>query len=234
MPLNSRSLDCKYSMVIPALAVFFYFAGAPSVKADQENHNQKSADSNSFFVQDGSHRRHSSKEKLFAQAKENEGAPGEPAPEGHGPGSELPPPGAGGFPRSGRHWDHFGPGPLDLTPLNLTPEQKQKIQEIRKQTGLKTRNLRKLLKEKRGEMRDAMFDPTITDAQLREKHKAVSRLHQKAEEAMFDDFLSIRGLLTPEQKKHLPEVKPPLREPGGEGFRPGPGRPPEPKGRTPD
>jgi Spy/CpxP family protein refolding chaperone len=120
----------------------------------------------------------------------------------------------------------------------LTPDQKKKIQEIRKQMGVKTRDLRKLLKEKRGEMRDAMFDPNVTDAQLREKHKEVSRLHQRVEQAMFDDFLSIRAMLTPEQRKHLPEVKPPLREPpGAVGMRQGLSKFPAPlesKGKSPD
>jgi hypothetical protein len=40
---------------------------------------------------------------------------------------------------------------------------------------------------------------------------------------MFEDFLAIRRLLTPEQKKHLPEVKPPFK---GDSQRPnfaGPG-----------
>lgn len=250
MPLNSKDLDCgsKNPIVAPVLlAVLFYFAAAPAVKAEPVLLAQNWPGSGSFFVEDGSHRRHINREKVFAQAKEGESpateAPPEEPGEGHfkgpphGPPNELPQPGPpGSFPRGGKPWERFGPLPLDLTPLNLTPEQKQKIQEIRKQTGIKTRSLRKMLKEKRVEMRDAMFDPEVTDAQLREKHREVSRMHQRAEEAMFDDFLSIRALLTPEQKKHLPEVKPPLREPpGAVGMRQAPGKLPlDPKGKNPD
>jgi Spy/CpxP family protein refolding chaperone len=251
MPLNSRVPDCgsKNLIVVPALAAMLvYFAYLPQVKADQEYRVQNSGGSGTFFVEEDSHRRHPGRDRLFAQAKEGEGEslPEEPG-EGHFKGpphglpNDFPPPGPGGpggFPRGGKPWEQFGhgPGPLDLTPLNLTPEQKQKIQEIRKQTGIKTRNLRKLLKEKRGAMRDAMFDPDVTEAQLRERHKEVTKLHQRTEQAMFDDFLSIRALLTAEQKKHLPEVKPPFREgPGAVGMRQGPGKLPlESRSKGPD
>jgi Spy/CpxP family protein refolding chaperone len=130
---------------------------------------------------------------------------------------------------------------LDLTPLNLTPEQKQQIQGIRKKTSTKARDLRKTLREKRLEMRESMFDPDTTEAQLRNKHRQIRKLQEQAENTMFEDFLTIRALLTPEQKKHLPEIKPPLREPPRlESARPsGPARSPdqatvEVKAKTPN
>lgn len=125
---------------------------------------------------------------------------------------------------AGKAWGHFGPGPLDLTPLDLTAEQKQKIQEMRKQMGTKARDMHKMLREKRKEMRDLMFSPDVTESQLREKHRQLRKLQEQAENMMFQDFLSIRVLLSPEQKKHLPEVKPqgkdlpPPQELGREPF----------------
>jgi len=109
----------------------------------------------------------------------------------------------------------FGPGagPLDLAPLNLTPEQKQKVQDMRKESSAKARDLRKTLKEKRQQMRDLMFDPNATESQLKEKHREMAKLHEQAEEIIFQDFLFIRAMLTPEQKKHLPEIRPKSKEP---------------------
>lgn len=113
---------------------------------------------------------------------------------------------------AGKPWAKFGPEPLDLTPLNLTTEQKDKIKEIRKETGLKTRDYRQQLREKRVELQNLMFDPKATEGHLRNKHSEMRKLQEQAEDTMFRDFLAIRALLTPEQKAHLPEVKPPLRD----------------------
>jgi len=114
---------------------------------------------------------------------------------------------------SRRPWEKFGCAPLDLGPLNLTAEQKQRIQDIRKETRIKTRDVRKALREKRLELRESMFDPEVKEMQLRQKHREVKKLQEQAEEAMFEDFLAIRALLSSEQKKHLPEIKPQPNEP---------------------
>lgn len=243
MRLNceDRYYGLRNSIFLVALpAVILTFNCNSTAQADPSNPAQNSKDSASLFGSDGYRRPLRQRGKaveVVVQAKEGEKDSGEPGPQEEPPRfpprSDMPlPPDAskGGFPKGppgGRPWARFGPGPLgpgplNLTPLNLTPEQKQKIQEIRKRTSTKARDLRKTLKEKRIEMRDAMFDPNVSETTLREEHRAVNKLHQKAEDAMFEDFLSIRALLTPEQKKHLPEVKPPFREPPGPGMMPHP------------
>lgn len=239
---------CDWPLVL--LSVFASMASAGAAKAGHVQLAQSGKDS--YFIEDGKRASHrNKKDSAVAQVKEDESANTDPnqatPPDAHPrPGLHGGPPDGrfGGRFRqngSGRSWDRFGPGPLDLSALNLTPEQKQKIQEIRKETGNKARDLRKTLRSKRLEMRDLMFDPDVSEAELRKKHKQVASLHEQAENAMFEDFLSIRSLLTPVQKKHLPEIKPALREgpprhdmgrpdfggpPRAEGGRPGPGEAP--------
>ena len=235
MRLNCEKRYCGFRNPIFRVvlsAVLVTFATIHSAKAEPSDLSQNSQEGGAPLLGVGkSFRQRHKAEHIVAQTKEGDSAQGEAStgPEGppkSPPRAELPLPGEPGRgPRPngfGKPWERFGPGPLNLTPLNLTPEQKQKIQDIRKRTGTKARDLRKTLKEKRIKMRDAMFDPDVSEAKLREQHKEVSKLQQKAEEAMFEDFLSIRGLLTPEQKKHLPEVKPPFREPPGPGMMPHP------------
>jgi Spy/CpxP family protein refolding chaperone len=139
----------------------------------------------------------------------------------------------------GRFAVRFGPGPLDLTPLDLTAEQKQKIQDMRKKVGAHAKQIHKQLKEEREQLRDMMFGPDASEAQLKAKHSEIRKLQEQAEGIMFENFLAIRRLLTPEQKKHLPEVKPPPRPelprpglagPGAQEQFP-PGGPGQPRGK---
>ncbi|MBC7998919.1 MAG: Spy/CpxP family protein refolding chaperone [Leptolyngbya sp.] len=99
-------------------------------------------------------------------------------------------------------------GPLNLAPLNLSEAQKTKIQQLRNQTSTKAREVRKKLFLTRQEMKDLMFDPNASDETIRSKRKDVRKIQDQSDEVMIEDFLSIRAVLTPEQKKRLPEIKP--------------------------
>jgi uncharacterized membrane protein len=109
---------------------------------------------------------------------------------------------------SRRAFDSFRNNPLNLAPLNLTTEQKDKIQTMRKESGKKARSIRSSLKAKRAEMCDLMFDPKSTNKEILKVHNEARKLHEQADDLMVQDFLAIRELLTPEQKAHLPEIKP--------------------------
>ncbi len=118
-----------------------------------------------------------------------------------------------------------GMGPLDLRPLNLTEEQKQKIQTTRQATAESVRQIRTNLKTVRGELKDMMFDPKASDSQIRNKRQEVRALQDKMDELLVNDFLKMRGVLTKEQLGHLPEAKPQPRSragfgDGGEGSNP--------------
>lgn len=121
-------------------------------------------------------------------------------PEGPGGGGGRRGLGRGGFPGGKRA--------LDLAPLNLTEEQKGKIQELRSRTSTRARELRRKLISGGQELRDMMFDPAASDDSIRAKGRELRKLHEQVEDIKLDDFLSIRSVLTAEQRKHLPEVKP--------------------------
>lgn len=109
---------------------------------------------------------------------------------------------------AGRGGGFGGRKALDLTALNLTDEQKAKIQQLRKGTATRVREVRRKLFSGGQELRDMMFDPSASDDQIRAKGKELRKLHEQAEDMKLDDFLAIRGVLTPEQRKRLPDVKP--------------------------
>jgi Spy/CpxP family protein refolding chaperone len=103
--------------------------------------------------------------------------------------------------------DRFGR--INLIPLNLTPDQKQKLQAVRRETAKKTRELSAALKSKKDELLNATFDPDQPESAIREKRDSVRAIHEQLEDLMFGDIMTLRGMLTPEQKRHLAEIKPP-------------------------
>ena len=125
-------------------------------------------------------------------------------PSASGPGLRMRRPGGGGLGQFGG----FGRGPLDLSVLNLSEDQKNKIKTMRQNTAGKAKNLKVAIKKSRGEMFDMMFDPETTDSALKAKHAEVRKLQGELGDLMIQDFLSIKGVLTGDQLKHLPELKP--------------------------
>lgn len=124
----------------------------------------------------------------------------------------------------------MGRNPLNLSALDLSEEQKSKIKTLRTQAQTKAKDLQNSLRAKRMEMRDMLFDPDASVKQIKAKHEEVRKIQEQVEGLMIDDFLSIRSVLTPEQKKKLPSLKP-----GGPGGPGGPidenGGPPGPGGK---
>lgn len=101
-----------------------------------------------------------------------------------------------------------GSKPLDLTPLGLTEPQKTKIQAMRQQTKLKLREIKKGLVEKQMNMRNLMFSPDASEAQIRGARRELRTLQDQMDETNLNDLLAIRSLLTPDQKKRLPDCMP--------------------------
>ena len=120
----------------------------------------------------------------------------------------------------------MGRNPLNLASLNLTEEQKNKIKTMRTQSQAKAKELQQSLKSKRMEMRDMLFDPSVSIKQIKAKHAELRQTQDQVESLMIDDFLSIRSVLTPEQMKKLPSLKPGAQgggPPMGAGGQFGPG-----------
>lgn len=99
-------------------------------------------------------------------------------------------------------------GFLDLSQLNLSDEQKQKVKDMRSQNASQAHQVRQDIKTKRMELRDLMFDPTSNEAQIRMAGKQLNELQGKLEDITVNDFLNIRSVLTAEQKQKLSELKP--------------------------
>lgn len=138
----------------------------------------------------------------------------------------------GGLMGSGMGMGGLGRTPLDLSQLNLTEEQKTKIKSMRAEVQGKAKQCQQNLKARKQELRDLFFDPVASEKQIRSKHAEVRQAQEQAETLMVDDFIAIREVLTAEQKKQLPMLKPGMRARGGpDGARPGgpggPGRGPE-------
>jgi Spy/CpxP family protein refolding chaperone len=117
----------------------------------------------------------------------------------------------------------FGKGPLDLTALNLTDEQKQKIGQMHSENGAKMRDLMRKRRDLSMQMKDIMFGADVTDAQIRAKRDEVRQVQEKLEDLRLNDFLGIRSVLTAEQKQKLKDVKIANNRPrDGEGPPPPP------------
>jgi Spy/CpxP family protein refolding chaperone len=112
-------------------------------------------------------------------------------------------PGAPGV--SGRN---FLGGPLNFQKLGLSEEQKNKIRDLRSKNSGRARELRSALRDGRTEMRQLLFSPDATEAQIKSKRRALRQMQDQMEEMQIDDFLSMRSVLTVEQRKRLPEIMP--------------------------
>jgi Spy/CpxP family protein refolding chaperone len=62
-------------------------------------------------------------------------------------------------------------------------------------------------------LRNMIFSPDATDAQIRATRKEVRRMQDEMEELNLEDLLAIRGVLTAEQKQRLPQIAPGQRGP---------------------
>lgn len=100
---------------------------------------------------------------------------------------------------------------LDLTPLALNQEQKNKIQQMREQSRTKARELQRALTAKRAALRELIFSPTATEIQIRSTRNELRKLQEQLDDINLNELLYIRSLLTAEQKDKLPECKPVLR-----------------------
>lgn len=107
---------------------------------------------------------------------------------------------------------------LDLTPLNLTDQQKSRIQALHEQARGQAKEIRKRLGMKQMKLRELLFSPDATDAQILTARRDMRDLQDKMDELNVKDVLAIRGVLTPEQKAKLPLIMPGRRETAGGGM----------------
>ncbi len=92
-----------------------------------------------------------------------------------------------------------------LKELNLSPEQIQKIREIRNQYKDRLSQQRQAVQQAQRELKDLMAGNASAD-QVRQKHSQMQTLQQQLADTRMESMLAIRAILTPEQRQKLTEV----------------------------
>ncbi|MGK7872593.1 MAG: Spy/CpxP family protein refolding chaperone [Xenococcaceae cyanobacterium] len=89
--------------------------------------------------------------------------------------------------------------------LNLTEDQRQKIQEIRQKYQGEIDQRRETLHAAHQELGDMMAGTDSADA-IRTKHQEVIKLRQELGNLRFESMLEIREVLTPEQRNQFAQM----------------------------
>jgi Spy/CpxP family protein refolding chaperone len=120
-----------------------------------------------------------------------------------------------GFGR-GNNPDCPGGGAYDR--LNLTAEQKTKMNELREKTWKDTVNLRNEMQTKRLELRTLWSNPNPDKDKIAAKQKELSALRDQLQSKMTESKLEARKFLTPEQATELSTCGSGMGFGGGHGW----------------
>jgi Spy/CpxP family protein refolding chaperone len=108
--------------------------------------------------------------------------------------------------------------PLDLTSLNLSEEQKQRIRDIRKASRQDIKTARRNIVQKQLELRKLLFSADANDADVRAARKQLRAAQNRMDDLGIDDLLQIRSVFTADQRQKFPDLAPPLPQPGSAGL----------------
>ncbi|MGD1921676.1 MAG: Spy/CpxP family protein refolding chaperone [Pleurocapsa sp.] len=89
--------------------------------------------------------------------------------------------------------------------LDLTPEQSQQIEAIQEDSREIAEDLKEQMRSQREEMKSLMASDADA-GELRTQHQEAQSLHQQASNNRFETMLSIREVLTPEQRAEMAEL----------------------------
>ncbi len=131
-------------------------------------------------------------------------------------------PGPGPGPGSGPHWGdrpHWGQGDFGSA-LNLTPEQKAKIGELRKKFKEENAQLIGTMVTKRIELQSLWSNPNADAAAIQAKEKEMRALQDEMKDKAVQMRLEARKVLTSEQIARLGQGRG-FGPCGGRGFRGG-------------
>ena len=93
-----------------------------------------------------------------------------------------------------------------LDQLNLTEDQKKKIESLRKSQKDEAKKTREAQKSAHEALQSAMSDPAKTEEELKKLHDAVVEANLKMMNDRFNNLLATRALLTEDQKKKFAEL----------------------------
>ena len=89
--------------------------------------------------------------------------------------------------------------------LNLSADQKQKMQAVRDRYKDQVSQRMQAVRQARQEL-ETMMAGTANASQMREKHRQIIGLRQQLEEVQFESTLAMREVLTPEQRSQLAQM----------------------------
>ena len=89
--------------------------------------------------------------------------------------------------------------------LNLSPEQKAKIESIRAQSKNQLTNQLEAFKQAQQELRTLMASNADSN-QIRDKHNQLMAMKQQLESVQFESRLAMREVLTPQQRAQLDQL----------------------------
>ena len=92
-----------------------------------------------------------------------------------------------------------------LKQLNLSSEQLQKLKAIRDRNPNRMRELAQQSRQANKELRDLLVSTESSNA-IRAKHTQVLSLQQELQKQHFERMLSMREILTPQQRSQLNEI----------------------------
>ncbi|HIK24411.1 MAG TPA: Spy/CpxP family protein refolding chaperone [Thermosynechococcus sp. M46_R2017_013] len=90
----------------------------------------------------------------------------------------------------------------NLENLNLTAEQRQRLQAVRQQYQAQMEQTRNQLRTAKEELRQ-MMGSNASEDQIRSKHQQVRQLENQLASLRFESMLAMRGILTPQQRQTL-------------------------------
>ena len=96
--------------------------------------------------------------------------------------------------------------------LNLSAEQKQKMQGVRDRYKEQVSQRMQAVRQARQELETMMSGTTANVSQIRDKHRQIMGLTQQLQELRFENTLAMREVLTPEQRTQLSQLMQQRRE----------------------
>jgi Spy/CpxP family protein refolding chaperone len=91
---------------------------------------------------------------------------------------------------------------IDFSQLNLSPEQKQSIQQIRQTDGAQVQKLRQDVKASRMQLR-TLVNNDAPDVKIQQELDRLLQIQNQLTRLRINNWIKIRKVLTPEQKAQI-------------------------------
>ncbi|MEL7035718.1 MAG: Spy/CpxP family protein refolding chaperone [Cyanobacteria bacterium J06592_8] len=92
-----------------------------------------------------------------------------------------------------------------LEQLKATPEQKQKMENIRAQYQEQISQHQQLVRQAQQQLHE-LLSSNASQSQIRQKYQELTRLQQDMSQLHFEIILEVREVLTPEQRREFADI----------------------------